>query len=56
MGMTTPVADTHHPSKCTTLTHMEQGAHSKPAPVLLCVLIVRTEAEGGFVGLRPGLP
>lgn len=54
MGMATPVVDTCHSSMCTPLTHMEQVAHSKAAPVFLCVLIMRAEAERKFVGLRPG--
>lgn len=54
--MAAHVVDTRHPSMCTPLTHIEQVAHSKAAPVLLCVLIMRAEAERKFVGLRPGLP
>lgn len=55
MGMASPVVDTHHPSMCTLLTHMEQVVHSKTTPVL-CMLIVRAEDEREFVGLRPGPP
>jgi hypothetical protein len=56
MGETTHEVDTHHPSMCTLLTHIKQVAHLKAAPILLCVLIMRAEAERKFVGMRPGPP
>lgn len=54
MGMAIRVVDTCHPSMCTPLTHMEQVAHLKAAPVSLCVVIMRAEAERKIVGLRSG--